>query len=50
MPDEKALAKAITKLDADSAIGSRFQKTYQEKYSPEKFYERYLSIYTIHSK
>lgn len=45
MPDENALAEAVIKLETDSDIGSRLQKVYQEKFSPEKFYERHLFIY-----
>lgn len=45
MPDEKALAEAILRIEADDQMGRKLQTAYLEKYSPQRFYERYAEIY-----
>lgn len=47
MPDEKALAEAILRIEDDDQMGRKLQTAYQEKYSPQRFYERYAEIYGI---
>lgn len=45
MPDEKALAEAILRIEDDDQMGRKLQTAYQEKYSPQRFCDRYAEIY-----
>lgn len=45
MPDEKALAETILRIEGDDQMGRKLQTAYQEKYSPQRFYKRYAEIY-----
>lgn len=46
MPDEKALADAILRAEANAEFGGNLKKAFEEKYSPEVFYRKYLEIYS----
>lgn len=46
MPEEKALADAILQADANAKLGGNLKKAFEEKYSPEVFYRKYLEIYS----
>lgn len=46
MPDEKALADAILRAEANAELGGKLNRSFEEKYSPEVFYRKYLEIYS----
>lgn len=46
MPDEKALADAILRAEANAEFGGTLKRAFEEKYSPEVFYGKYLDIYS----
>lgn len=46
MPDEKALADAILRAEANAEFGGNLKKAFEEKYSSEVFYRKYLEIYS----
>lgn len=46
MPDEKALADAILRAEANAEFGGNLKKAFEEKYSPDVFYRKYLEIYS----
>ena len=45
MPDEKALADAVLRANANVELGGNLKKAFEEKYSPKVFYGKYLEIY-----
>lgn len=46
MPDEKALADSVLRAEANAELGGNLKKAFEEKYSPEVFYRKYLEIYS----
>lgn len=45
LADEKMLAEAILKIENNDEIGMRLKRRFEMDYSPERFYQRYLTIY-----
>lgn len=46
MPDERALADAVLRVEIDNEMGTKLKNAYQKKYSPQRFYMHYFNVYS----